>query len=137
MVFVLGPRSLQNLQGVHPDLVKVVKRALEVSPVDFTVIDGLRTETEEALNIAKGASQTKHSRHLTGHAVDIAAFVHGKVVISWEFQPKIADAMKHASRDLGIPITWGGDWRSFRDGVHFELPWKQYPWPLPQTRSGA
>ena len=106
---------------------KVVKRAFEITPIDFTVIDGRRTEAEETANIAAGASQTKHSRHLTGHAVDIAAFVNGKVIISWEFAPKIADAMKHAARDLKIPITWGGDWRTFRDGVHFELPWKQYP----------
>lgn len=127
MGFTLGPRSLQNLEGVHSDLVSVVKHAIEITPIDFTVIDGRRSEQEEAANIASGASQTKHSRHLTGHAVDIAAFVRGKVIISWEFAPKIADAMKHAARDLKIPIEWGGDWRTFKDGVHFQLPWKQYP----------
>lgn len=127
MGFVLGPRSLKNLEGVHPDLVKVVKRAIEITSVDFTVVDGLRTDTEQAFNLAKGVSQTKNSRHLTGHAVDIGAYVHGKVIMSWEFAPKIADAMKHAARDLKIPIEWGGDWRTFKDGVHFQLPWKQYP----------
>lgn len=127
MSFILSPRSRTNLAGVHPDLVKVVERAIQVTPVDFTVIDGLRTDAEEAKNLAAGASQTKNSRHLTGHAVDIAAFVRGKVVISWEFAPKIADAMKYAARDLKIPIEWGGDWRTFKDGVHFQLPWKQYP----------
>lgn len=127
MTFHLGPRSLKNLEGVHPDLVKVVKRAIEITPVDFTVMDGIRTETEQALNFAKGASQTKNSRHLTGHAVDIGAFVKGKVIISWEFAPKIADAMKASARELKIPLEWGGDWRTFKDGVHFQLPWKQYP----------
>lgn len=120
-------RSEDNLKGVHPDLVRVVRRALSISPVDFGVIEGLRTITRQQELVKAGASQTMRSRHLTGHAVDLAAFVGGAIRWDWPLYHKIADAMKEAARLEGVPLEWGGDWKSFKDGPHFQLPWKQYP----------
>ena len=126
-MYKLGPRSLMRLKDVHPDLVAVVKRAIQISEVDFTVLEGLRTiERQMALRDA-GASQTMNSRHLNGHAVDLGAWVDGQVDWSWPLYHKIADAMKAASQELKIPIEWGGDWKRFKDGPHFQLPWEKYP----------
>jgi peptidoglycan L-alanyl-D-glutamate endopeptidase CwlK len=126
-MFTLGPRSKARLQGVNPDLVKVVERAIKLSEVDFTVIEGLRTLERQRKLVDAGASQTMKSRHLTGHAVDLAAWVDDQVDWSWPLYDKIAAAMKQASAQVGVPIEWGGNWTSFRDGPHFQLPWKQYP----------
>lgn len=126
MGFKLGSRSLQRLQGVHPDLVKVVKRAIEISPVDFTVTEGLRTLERQKQLVAKGASKTMNSRHLTGNAVDISPLVDGKVSWDWKFYHPMADAMKKAAKELNVPIEWGGDWKTFKDGPHFQLPRAEY-----------
>jgi len=126
-MFTLGPRSKARLQGVNPDLVKVVERAIKLSEVDFTVIEGMRTLERQRKLVDSGASQTMKSRHLTGHAVDLAAWVDDQVDWSWPLYHKIAAAMKQASAQVGVPIEWGGSWTSFRDGPHFQLPWKQYP----------
>jgi peptidoglycan L-alanyl-D-glutamate endopeptidase CwlK len=126
-MFTLGPRSKARLQGVNPDLVKVVERAIKLSEVDFTVIEGLRTLERQRKLVDAGASQTMKSRHLTGHAVDLAAWVDDQVDWSWPLYHKIAAAMKQASAQVNVPIEWGGSWTSFRDGPHFQLPWKQYP----------
>lgn len=127
MSFSLGPRSKARLQGVNPDLVKVVERAIKLTTVDFTVIEGLRTPERQRKLFDAGASQTMKSRHLTGHAVDLAAWVDDQIDWSWPLYDKIAAAMKQASAQVGVPIEWGGDWRTFKDGPHFQLPWKQYP----------
>lgn len=126
-MFSLGPRSKARLQGVNPDLVKVVERAIKLSEVDFTVIEGLRTLERQRKLVDSGASQTLKSRHLTGHAVDLAAWVDDQVDWSWPLYHKIASAMKQASAQVGVPIEWGGDWVSFKDGPHWQLPWNQYP----------
>jgi len=150
MTFVLSPRSLDNLMGVQPALVAVVKRAIQITKIDFGVIEGLRTEARQRERVDKGASQTMNSRHLTGHAVDLMAYINGRA--SWELNlyDDIADAMKQAATELGTPIKWGGAWtvqdirkwhgtmasamnsyiderrkqgrRPFIDGPHFELP---------------
>lgn len=127
MPFVLGSKSLARLNGVHPDLVKVVKAAIKLSEVDFTVLEGLRTQTRQRQLFAAGATKTLNSRHLTGHAVDLGALIGGTVRWDFPLYTVISKAMKQASRDLGIPITWGGDWRTFKDGPHYELPWSKYP----------
>jgi peptidoglycan L-alanyl-D-glutamate endopeptidase CwlK len=127
MGFTLGAQSRQRLQGVHPDLVKVVQRAISISEVDFTVLEGLRTEARQRQLVAQGASKTMRSRHLTGHAVDLGALIGGQVRWDWPLYYKIADAMKRAAKELNIPIEWGGDWQKFKDGPHFQLPWKEYP----------
>ena len=122
---MLSPRSERNLQGVHTDLVKVVR--LAGKRADFLVTEGLRTVARQKQLVAAGASQTMNSRHLTGHAVDVAALVDGKVRWDWPLYARIAEEMKAAAKELGVPIIWGGDWKSLRDGPHFELDRKKYP----------
>lgn len=123
----MDARSEKNLRGVHADLVAVVHLAAETSPVEFIVTQGLRTVEQQQRLVAAGASQTMKSRHLTGHAVDVAAKVGGEVRWDWPLYEKIAAAMKDAAKRLGTPIEWGGDWVSFKDGPHFQLPRKDYP----------
>ena len=127
MAFKLGIRSRMNLRGVHPNLVKVVERAIELTEVDFTVTEGLRTKERQKQLFAAGASMTLNSRHLTGHAVDVAALVGGKVRWDWPLYGRIASAFKQAAKELDIPIVWGGDWTKLRDGPHFELNRATYP----------
>jgi hypothetical protein len=126
-MFHLGSTSEKNLQGVHPDLVKVVRRAIELTEVDFRVGEGLRSLAQQKKNVAKGVSWTLKSRHLTGHAVDLLALIDGKVTWSWAPYYKIAAAMKQAAGELRVPIVWGGDWKKTKDGPHFELDRKEYP----------
>lgn len=125
-MFKLGMKSKWKLRGVHQDLIKVVERAIEISEVDFTVLEGLRTEERQLQLVASGASKTMKSRHITGHAVDLGALIGGKISWDWPVYSKIADAMKKASKELNIPIEWGGDWKTFKDGPHYQLPWKAY-----------
>ena len=126
-MFKLGKKSIERLQGVHPDLVRVVERAIDLTPVDFTVLEGLRSPERQQTLVASGASQTLNSRHITGHAVDLGAWVDNQVDWSWPLYAKIANAMKAAATELGIPIVWGGDWKTFKDGPHFELDRRYYP----------
>lgn len=126
-MYQLGPRSKQRLKGVHPDLVCVVERAIEITTVDFTVLEGLRSPERQKALVEIGASQTLNSRHITGHAVDLGAWVGDEVRWDWPLYHKIAAAMKDAAKQEGVQIVWGGDWRSFKDGPHFELDRKAYP----------
>ena len=146
MGFKLGTKSLSNLKGVHPDLVKVVKRAIELTECDFTVTEGLRTKATQALYVKQGKSQTMNSKHLDGLAVDLAAWVNGTINWNFDYYFKIADAVRKASIELGMKVKWGGAWRylndydssrkaydayiaerkklgkkPFLDGVHFEI----------------
>ena len=126
-MFALSQRSLQRLNGVHPDLVSVVQRAIELTAIDFTILEGVRTVARQQQLVASGASQTMNSRHITGHAVDLGAILDGELRWDWPLYYQLADAMKAAASELGIPIEWGGDWQSFPDGPHFQLPWSLYP----------
>lgn len=124
----LNSRSETNLRGVHADLVKVVRRAAELSPVAFTVIEGLRTVERQRQLVAQGASKTMNSRHITGHAVDLAPHrPDGQIAFDWPLYYKLAPAMKQAAQELGVALDWGGDWRTFKDGPHFELRRTAYP----------
>ena len=125
--FKLSRRSLERMQGVHPDLVKVVLLAIQLTEVDFGITEGVRTIEKQREYYAKGASKTMNSRHLTGHAVDLAAYIGSEVRWDWPLYHKLADAMKRAANSLNVPIVWGGDWKSFKDGPHFELDRKVYP----------
>ena len=127
MTFRLSKRSTDRLVGVHPDLVKVVRLAIELTEVDFGVTEGVRTVEKQREYVAKGASKTMNSRHLTGHAVDLAAFIGSEIRWDWPLYHKIADAMKRASKSLAVPIICGADWKNFPDGPHFELDRKFYP----------
>jgi len=121
MGFALGQRSRERLKGVDDRLVKVVERAIELTEVDFTVLEGLRTPERQKQLVAEGFSQTLKSKHLTGHAVDLGALVNG--TISWDKEPyyKIEKAMKQAAQELNIKVRWGGDFKSFFDAPHWEL----------------
>jgi len=137
----MDARSERNLIGVHPDLVKVIRRAAKAG--GFIVTEGLRTKTRQAQLVKAGASKTMNSRHITGHAIDVAAIVNGEVRWDWGLYVAIANVMKDAAKELKIPVEWGGTWRllntvdgpitskmlsrSFPDGPHLQLPLSQYP----------
>lgn len=127
MAFRLSSRSRSRLAGVHPDMVRVVERAITLTPVDFMVTEGLRTIERQRKMVAAGASRTMNSRHIAGHAVDVAAIVDGKVRWDWPLYPRIAKAFREAARIEGVKIVWGGDWPRLRDGPHFELDRSVYP----------
>ncbi len=130
MGFQLSARDLARLRGVHPDLVKVVKRAAETSPtLKFFVIQGLRTVAEQKRNVARGTSTTMRSRHLTGHAVDLGVYKADGKTISWDMDAYegLDNVMQRAAKDLNLTVEWGGGWRSFKDGPHWQLPWSKYP----------
>ena len=144
-----------KLQGVHPDLVKVVHRAFEITTRNFRVTEGLRSPERQKQLIKEGKSRVMKSRHLSGHAVDVVALF-DKGAVSWDFKHylEIANAFAQAAQELSIPIRWGGCWQVINgkspadidgmckhytaechrvgkvpliDGVHFELPFEDYP----------
>lgn len=127
----LDARSIRKLEGVHPDLVRVIEKAEAFGETPFIVTEGLRTPERQAALLKAGASQTSRSRHLTGHAVDLAALVDGEVRWDWPLYDKLGEMVKRAARSLTppVPIEWGGDWKTFRDGPHFQLPRTLYPAP--------
>lgn len=130
MGFLLSLRSKNNLKNVHPDLVRVVKRAMAEGSQDFVVIEGLRSLQRQKELVAKGASRTLNSRHLTGHAVDLAALFEGRINFSrTNLYYILAIQMKNAATVENVPIEWGGEiWMpSFFDGPHFQLPRSKYP----------
>jgi peptidoglycan L-alanyl-D-glutamate endopeptidase CwlK len=108
-------------------MVKVVERAIEITTVDFTVLEGLRTPERQKVLMEAGASQTLNSRHITGHAVDLGAWVEDEVRWDWPLYHQIAKAMKTSAAELGVKIVCGADWKKFPDGPHFELDRKFYP----------
>jgi len=107
--------------------VRVVKRAAALSSIDFTVLEGLRTLERQKQLKASGATRTMKSRHLDGHAVDIAPMLNGEVRWDWPLYKQLAPIIKQAAQMENIPIEWGGDWKTFKDGPHWQLPWKSYP----------
>lgn len=131
--------SKKRLVGVHPDLVRGMFRALQDAPFAFRVVAGLRTIERQRELVRIGASKTMNSRHLplrgVSHAVDIVPLVDldrdGKMetdeLFNWPLINKLAPVVKAAFKAEGVPIEWGGDWKSFRDGPHWQLPWKDYP----------
>lgn len=130
--FLLSQRSLTRLIGVHPDLVAVVKLTIQRTPVDFTVVEGMRTLTRQRANVAKGVSLTMDSYHLPqadglAHAVDLAPLVN-KVIPwnNWQAFADLAQVVKACAAELGVPVEWGGDWKTLKDGPHFQIPrdWK-------------
>lgn len=123
-----GSRSLKNMVGIHPDLRRVLDRALQDSPLDFSVIEGLRTLERQKQLFASGASQTLNSRHLTGHAVDLLPIgPNGKGAFDWPLYDQLGPAVKAAAEAEDVDIIWGGDWKKFKDGPHFELNRDIYP----------
>lgn len=113
--FRLSERSLSRLEGVHPDLVAVTKRAIELTDIDFGVTEGLRTRERQKEMVAKGASKTMNSRHLTGHAVDVVAYLGGEARWDMGLYYRIAAAFREAGREMGVPIVWGACWQTIND----------------------
>lgn len=126
---MLDDVSKNRLQGVHPDLVKVVWRAAEICGEEypFRITEGLRDIKRQRKLVASGKSQTLKSRHLTGHAIDFVPLLDGQPAWDWPGFYPIADAFKQAAKELGVAIVWGGDWRTFKDGPHIELDRRVYP----------
>jgi len=131
----LSKRSLEKLEGVHPHLQQIVMKAVDLSPVAFCITEGVRSYDRQKKLVAQGASKTMNSRHLTGHAVDLAAMIDpdddGNFEISWKWHlyATLANAMKAAALEIVGPerLEWGGDWLTFKDGAHFQLSWQYYP----------
>jgi peptidoglycan L-alanyl-D-glutamate endopeptidase CwlK len=121
MAWKLGKKSLERLAGVKEPLQNVIKTAIVSSPYDFSITCGLRTIEEQKVLVATGKSRTMKSKHLTGDAVDIAVFVDGKLTWDLKYYKVVATHIKKVAAKLGIKITWGGDWKSFIDGPHFQL----------------
>ena len=118
-MFKFSDKSLRRLATVHADLQKVASRALEISEVDFSVLEGRRTLERQVYLRKRGRSKTMKSQHLLGRAVDLVPYP-----VDWEDKDafcKVADAMKKAAAELGIEIEWGGDWATFIDMPHFQL----------------
>lgn len=124
--FVFSKRSRDNLRGVHPRLVAVMERALQLSDIDFVVTEGVRSLERQKELYAAGKSQTMNSRHLPkedgyARAVDVAALLRGNVSWEWGLYEKINEAVQGAASELGEKITWGGSWKTLRDGPHFQI----------------
>ena len=119
--------GMSRLAGVHPDLVRVVELATQRSPVEFTVHEGLRTVERQRELVKAGKSQTLKSRHITGHAVDLWVIDDGKVSWEWDHYKALAAVVLECARELGIPVEWGGNWTTLKDGPHFQLPKASYP----------
>ena len=131
MPFQLSTRSERRLAGVHPDLVRVVTRAITLTEVDFTVLEGCRSAARQAELYRLGASrldgESALSRHQSGHAVDLGAWLHGAVRWDWPLYWRIFSAMRDAAAAEDVPIEWGGHWQEFKDGPHYQLPVLTYP----------
>jgi peptidoglycan L-alanyl-D-glutamate endopeptidase CwlK len=129
----LTARDLDRLKGVHPDLVRVVTRAAQVTPIPFMVVEGLRTTQRQAQLLRDRKTTTMRSRHLTGHAVDLVPLADvdedGDIEVSWRWHDfyRLAPVIKSVAVEFGVHVEWGGDWRDFKDGPHWQLPWKNYP----------
>lgn len=137
----IDPRSERILSELHPDLARVIRRAFDKAPFAFRLTEGLRSEARQRELVRIRASKTMRSRHLPhpkdglSRAVDLIPMVDidtdGKIEVeemyAWPLYHRLAPVIKQAAADLGVPIEWGGDWRSFKDGPHWQLPWKAYP----------
>ncbi len=114
--YKLGRRSLKELEGVHPDMVRVVKRAIEITEQDFAVHDGLRSIAQQRKLVAAKKSRTMNSKHLRqkdkhGHATDLVPYIDGKLKWEWGAIYHITRAVRQAAKELDVQIRWGGCWQ--------------------------
>lgn len=128
----LSAKDIERLKRAHPDLAKIIRRAAEITEVPFVILQSDRTLAQQRANVAKGVSKTMKSRHLISpdgfvRAVDVAPLEGKSASFAWPLYHKLAPFIKRAAKDVGVPVEWGGDWTSFKDGPHWQLPWKQYP----------
>lgn len=133
MSIELTSRDKERLEGAHSDLRRVIIRAASISPIPFTVLEVLRSLDRQKKLVSTGASKTMKSRHLPhpkdgkARATDIAPLLDGQVSWDWPLYHKLAKVIKEAAKLEGVAIEWGGDWRTFKDGPHWQLPWAEYP----------
>lgn len=152
MHYAFGKKSKSLIRGLHPDLVMVAERAISISKIDFSVVEGMRTLARQNELFKTGASKTMDSRHLTGHAIDVAPYVGGSIRWDWPLFYRLAEVFKLAASQFDIQIVWGGVWdkrlndladpeeevaeyvlrrksmnrKAFIDGPHFELSREVY-----------
>jgi peptidoglycan L-alanyl-D-glutamate endopeptidase CwlK len=133
LTYKFSNRSIAQLATAHPDLSRVFYRALLESEIDFAILEGVRSLARQKILFAKGVTRTLKSRHLPSlsdglsRAVDVAPIVNGEVSWDWTFYDVLAQAIKTAAKLERVPIEWGGDWITFRDGPHWQLPVAIYP----------
>lgn len=120
--FKFSTRSKKNLEGVNPVLVSIVTESLSRSPFDFIVVEGLRTLETQKIYLAQKRTRTLDSYHITGHAIDIALLVNGKVNYDLANYKKVAQVFKEVAKEKRVSLTWGGDWKGLVDGPHFQIP---------------
>jgi len=101
---------MSRLEGINPELIRVVTEAIKLTKVDFGVTCGMRTVEEQEKLVASGASQTMKSKHLEGRAVDLVAYVGSSVTWQLNMYDDLADSMAKAAKDLGVPLKWGAAW---------------------------
>lgn len=128
--FFFGKTSKSRLIGVDSRLVATMNRAIEITTIDFTIVEGLRSKEKQAAAVESGASYTMNSRHLTGHAVDVAPWVGGAISWAWGHFHELAPYIFEAAKQVECPIEWGGNWpsvpgKSQPDGPHWQIPWQQ------------
>lgn len=126
-MFKYTKRDLARLKQAHPDLQKVFFRVEKITNVPLQVLEVKRSLEQQKIEVAEGSSTTLRSRHLTGHAVDVVPLINGKPSFAWPAYYPLAAIIKRAAKEVNVPIEWGGDWRKFKDGPHWQLPWKKYP----------
>lgn len=120
-MFGFSKASLDKINGVNPKLVILMKEAIKNSPYDFKITEGLRTVERQKELVKTGKSKTMNSYHLKGKAVDIAVLIDNKVTWDFKYYKEVANHIKEVAKKLGYIITWGGDWKTFKDGPHFQI----------------
>lgn len=120
-MFSFSKASLDKMNGVNSKLVILMKEAIKSSPYDFKITEGLRTVERQKELVKTGKSKTMNSYHLKGKAVDIAVLINNKVTWDFKYYKEVANHVKEVAKKLGYLITWGGDWKTFKDGPHFQI----------------
>lgn len=120
-MFSFSKASLEKMNGVNSKLINLMKEAIKESPYDFGITEGIRTLKRQKELFAEGKTKTLKSYHLVGKAVDIKIYVNGKITWDFKYYKEVSDHIKEVARKLGYVITWGGDWKTFKDGPHFQI----------------
>lgn len=120
-MFSFSKTSLDKMNGVDSKLVNLMKEAIKNSPYDFGITEGIRTLERQKELFAQGKTKTLKSYHLIGKAVDIKVYVNREVTWNFKYYKEVADHIKEVAKKLGYVITWGGDWKKFKDGPHFQI----------------
>lgn len=120
-MYKFSQKSINRMEGVHSDLRRLMEESIKHSPYDFGITEGLRSVSRQQKLVMEGKSKTMNSRHLTGHAVDIVVYVEGKVSWDFKYYEQVAGHILGLAAKMDIPLIWGGSWKDFKDGPHFEL----------------